>query len=158
MIRPLSNQKVYDEHWSGDEAFEQVPSDATPEQIADYNAKLTVATETGNWSGLRVAGSSEPTKFTVRPIPVAAYGKLADLQVSGAGRVEILTLGFRIALVSVSNLDNAKVATVNDERFGKIATLSFLDDAGLTGAVGMRIVSEIGERCLERASTLSPKS
>ena len=99
MIRPPSNQKHYDEFWSEDEAFEQLPAEATAEARAAFGAKLTVAIETGDWSALRVAGASEPTKFIMRQIPGESFGKLADLQASGMGRSELVTgsaFGFHV--------------------------------------------------------------
>jgi hypothetical protein len=157
MNRPPSNQRHYDEYWSGDDAFEQSAPDATPEQFADYSAKLTVAIDSGDWSALRVAGGPEPVKFVVKLIPTATFTRILDLQ-KEVGDNELAMLAFQAALVSVANLGNVKVVPENHDRLGRIASLSFFDDAGKGPAWGTRAVIEIGTRCLIRASTLSPKS
>jgi hypothetical protein len=157
VIKPPSLAKPFTEYFSEDPAFEQLASDATPEQTAEYSAKLTAAWETGDWSALRAEGAGEPTTFTVRALPSDAFGKLADIQAAGAGDNEVYQLAFRVVLQSVSNLGNAKVTTIEDERFGRIASLQFLTDAGVTGALGMRIMREIGVRALKRANDSSGK-
>lgn len=157
MIKAPSLRGPYNDHFSEDPAFLQLATDATPEQIAEYTAKLTAATETGNWSPLRVEGAGEPTTFVLRPIPSSAFGQLVDLQRGGTGENETLELAFRIALASVSNLGEAKVSFVEDPRFGRIASASFLETAGIHGALGVRIVREIGSRIIRRASDLGPK-
>lgn len=168
MIRPPSIQKPYDEFWSEDEAFEQRPADppdnasaeakaAHAAELAAYEAKLTAAVEHGHWHALRVAGGTEPTKFLVRPLPSDATGILFDMRDAGVGLNELFITTFRVALLSVSNLDGAKVVPVEDDRFGKIASLAWMEQAGIVGTQGMRIILEIGARLLRRASPLDPK-
>jgi len=160
MIKPPSSQKQYDEFFSEDAAFRQLNEGASKEEIEEYNHARTVAWETGDWTAMRVQGAGEPTKFIVRPIPGEAFAKLADMATAGRiGDLELYTLAFRIALVAVLNLEGAaKVSFVEDERFGRIASLSFLADAGITGALAVRVLREIGSRVLQRAGTFSPKS
>lgn len=168
MIRPPSLVKQYDEYWSEDPAFEQAPAhpgdSASAEQLAafkkaeaEYTTKLFAAWDTGNWAPLRIEGGGEPTKFVMRPIPSSAGALLADMMQAQRGENEVYTLAFRIALVGVSNLEGAKVAPVNDERFGRIASLSWMDDVGITGAMGVRLLRELGSRAMSRASSLGPK-
>jgi hypothetical protein len=158
MIRPPSLIKQYSEFWSEDAAFEQAPSeDASDDAKKEYAAKLTAAWDTGDWSPLRIAGSAEPTTFLMRPLPSDICGLLGDMQSSGAGNNELFTLAFRAALVGISNLDGAKLKMEEDERLGRIASLSWMDDVGLTGQPGLRLINEIGIRVVRRASSLSPK-
>lgn len=157
MIRPPSLQRTYNEHWSQDAAFYQPAADATVEQVRDYLAKLEVAWDTGDWSALRVEGGGEPTTFVVRPLGVEQLGKLRDLRSAGMGDNEISQLAFRCALVSVSNLGDVKVKHVEDERFGRIASLSFLAEAGIFGDFGVQLVVELGTRVFKRANGIPPK-
>lgn len=168
MIRPPSNIRQYAEHWSEDPAFEQAPpvpaKTATDDErrvaeqaLETYAAKLSVAWETGDWSALRVTGAGEPTTFLVKPLSSEVFGKLIDAQANGTGEHELHQLAFRCALQSVTQLEGAKVAFVEDEQFGRIASLAFFEDVGITGALGQRIIRDIGGRILRRAATLSPK-
>jgi hypothetical protein len=154
VIKPPSNVKPYSDHFSEDPAFEQLPENATPEQSAEYATKVQVAIETGNWSGLRVDGASEPTTFTMKPLSSAHLGKLADMRNSGAGENAWLEYAFRCALVSVSNLGDAKVTLADGEDFGRIASLAWMETAGVTGSLGLRIIRELGGRALGRALAL----
>jgi hypothetical protein len=168
VIRPPSLIKQYDEYWSEDPAFEQAPKhpgdSASEEEIksykeadADYTTRLFAAWDTGNWQSLRVQGGGEPTKFLMRPLPSEAGGVLADMRKAGSGDNELHTLAFRIALLGISNLEGVKVAPTDDERFGRIASLSWMTDVGLTGALGMRLINELGSRVIYKATTIGPK-
>jgi hypothetical protein len=168
MIRPPSLIKQYNDFWSEDPAFEQAPKappvDASEDVKAAYEeaakcyvAKLTAAWETGDWQPMLV-GNAEPTKFLMRPLSSDVVGILSDMQNSGTRENELFTLAFRLALVGVQNLENAKVKILDDERFGKMASLSWMADVGLTGSFGLQLIRELGVRALNRASQLSPKS
>ena len=168
MIRPPSLQRTYNEHWSEDSSFEQAPvspsEGATDEEraayvaaMATYATRAEVAWETGDWSGLRVAGAGEPTTFVMRPLSTEQFCKLADMRSAGLGENELAAYAFRCALVSVSNLGDVKVSFVDDEKLGRIASLAFLTEAGAVGALGTRLVRELGARTLMRARGPSPK-
>lgn len=152
MIKAPSLRKPFVDHWSEDPSFQQGPAEG--EALGDYEARVKVAIETGDWSGLRVEGSGEPTAFTVRPMPADAYAKLADAKNAGMGENELFALAFRVVLQSVVNLGDAKVTFADDDRFGRIASLAFLEQAGISGAMGARICRELGSRALYRASGL----
>jgi hypothetical protein len=71
--------------------------------------------------------------------------------------IRYLRPAWRYAVVCISNLDGAKLKMEEDERLGRIASLSWMDDVGLTGQPGLRLINEIGIRVVRRASSLSPK-
>lgn len=165
--RPLSLIKPYTDHFSEDPAFVQAPvapgKDATDEEretykaaLEEYSTQLTVAIDTGNWSALRVQGS-EPTTFTMRPLPSDVFGKLADLKASGTGENEIYVLAFRAACVGVANMGGAKLTFVADPVLGQIASLDVFEAAGVGGLLGLRVCRELGGRALNRAAGLSGK-
>jgi hypothetical protein len=165
MIRLNSQARPFTDFFSEDPAFEQPPDapnkDATDEQVAAYKSALEAyllkrrhAEETGDWSALRVQGSSEPTRFTVRLIPPDALGKLGDMSAAGTGENELATLAFRLALIDC-NIEGVAVRRVDDDKFGKLADISWLADAGGTG---VRLMREIGWRVFVKSSAVRPFS
>lgn len=154
MIKPPSLFKPYTDCVSFDAAFVQLEPTATDEQKADYAARLQVAVDTGDWSGLRVAGAGEPTVFHLRVLTGDAFGKLADMQRAGVGDNELFTLALRLALLSVTGLGDARVSVVDDPKWGRIADLGFLEQAGIVGGFAYALIRELGERVLKRASGL----
>jgi hypothetical protein len=165
MIRPPSQARPYTEHWSEDPAFEQPPTEPASDadevalksykdSVEAYLLKVKTATETGNWSAMRIEGGQEPTRFTVRLIPPDALGKLGDMSARGAGENELAVLAFRCALIDV-NIEGVKVGKVNDDRFGRIAAIDWLDDLG---GAGVRLMREIGLRVFLKSSAVRPFS
>jgi hypothetical protein len=168
MINPPSAQKPFDEFWSGDPSFVQAPADppedASPDDVArhkalvdEYRHKLDLARETGDWSGLRVAGAGEPSRFTCLPVKGALVrwmheqittGKLSTLQVAA--------LTFRACVVGMENVGAFKIEHEHHEHLGAIATRGLTD---YLDSVHMGIVTEIGLRLYSRGTRgLSPKS
>ena len=146
-----SQIKTYAERFSEDAAF--VASDDSEE----YALKVKTAIETGDWSALRVEGGTEPVTYNMRPLGADVLGVLVDMQRNGCGDNELCTKAFRAALVSVAGIKDVKVKFDNDEHMGRIATLSWLEDAKIPPARGIRILREIGGRVLSKAMDLDPK-
>ena len=152
--RPPSNTRSYDDFYSGDSAFLQLADDASEDARKAHQEKWVRARETGNFSELRVDGA-EPTKFAMRPLKAEWYAALQDMAFSGE-RYGVPVLAFRLALQSVANFPE-EVSWVNHQKFGRIATLDFLDRAGVPAATAVAIAQELGSEALERARQLSPR-
>jgi len=154
IARPPSLQREYDDFWSGDPAI--IPS---PDGEPDYSVwrdRIARARETGDWTDVLVAGET-PTKFTLRPITAHQFALLVDYA-NGHAAALVNELAFRLAFVRVSNLGaNADLEYEAHPEFGKLCTTSFLDKAGVTAAVALLIIQEIGGAALTRASQLPPK-
>ena len=145
-----SQIKTYPERWSEDPAFVQGHSD-------EYIVKLKAAIDTGDWSALRAESSPEPVSYNMRPLGADALGVLIDMQTDGAGNNELCTMAFRASLVSIAGLGGVKVRFDDHERFGRISTLSWLEDAKIPPLRGVRLLQEIGGRVLNKAMDLDPK-
>lgn len=161
MIRLPSVQKHYDMFVSVDPAFVQLErgdlDDAAWAKAQEEHAdKLRVARETGDWSGL-LAGTGEPTKFTLRPIPGTMFRTLVDwLHGAKIGPAMFASLLVRASLVSVTNLGDHKVTPVTFDGLGKIASHTTTD---LLDEIDLRIVAELAEVIQARGDHgLSPKS
>jgi len=169
MLRLPSLIKPYVDFWSEDESFIQPPAKpsadvddetrkAYDEALADYTAKLTAVIDTGNWSALRKEGAGEPTGFVMRQLSADVLGKILDLRQSDKiGEREVMSLVFRAALISLTHFDGPKIVHDEDEDLGNLVSLKWMESVGFVGAVGIRIIQEIGARVFVRASQLGPK-
>lgn len=162
MIRPPSNQKPYDEYWSGDPALLQPPEDDDPVSNGlriEYAEKLKRCRQTGSWSELIVAGET-PTKFIMQPIKGEQVRWFHDQATisdpSKALRDGVaLSYAFRCAILDITNTGSPdfKMEFVDHPHLGRIAASSvtnYLD------AIDRSIVSELGARALLRAQNLDP--
>jgi hypothetical protein len=154
MIRLPSNIKPYLEYWSEDPAFRQRPTDG---DATEYETKLSVAVETGNWSDLRLEGAGEPTAFTVRVLSSEQLGKISDMRKAGTGDYEFLTMVFRLSLQSIAPFDGPKLEHASDDELGRMVSLEWMERAGLVGAPGLRLIGEIGTRVFLKSMSLGPK-
>jgi len=135
---------------------------ATPEETAKAQAawtewarKIEQARETGAWASL-IKDGAQPTMFEVRPFPGVPLRKLIDARSRGEiGEVECAALAFRICLIGVSNLGDAKVTKTAHSRFGDMASE---DITNLLDSIEPRIVSELGNLVFQRGVSPDPKS
>jgi hypothetical protein len=155
MIRPPSNQKPYDEFWSGDPAFVQPPEgddEATVARRKEHFEKVRRARQTGDWCDLLIAGMT-PTKFIMRPIRGDAMRWLHDHvnisdPVKALGDGVLLSLAFRAALVDIVNYGaDFKMQYEDHESLGTIAAAKIANDLD---AVHISIVTELGAIALTR--------
>jgi hypothetical protein len=157
VIKPPSNQRIYDAVFSGDAAFEQLPDDATDEQQQEHARKWEVARETNDYSALRVEGAGEPTIFKMRQLGIDAFATIVDMAKSGSGHNETAVLAFRIALQDISNMGKVEIKRIQHKKFGPIATTEFFDKAGLPAGLSLQIATELGSLAIQRAQGLSKK-
>lgn len=160
MIRPPSAQKPYDDFWSGDPAFTQLPPDATPEQIQERKAAVLRARETGDWSALRIEGR-EPTKFVMKPLRGEFYRQLIDYVAIGrVGAGMSAHYAFRAGIVEIPEMpqwDGApkKIRRTAIEGLGEMA---MSDVADYLDGIDLTIITELGGELIRRAREVSPKS
>lgn len=153
-IRAVSNQKNYDEYWSGDPAFVQLAEDADEEQIKAHVAKIEHARRTSDWSALAVEGSS-PTKFVMRPLRrtqldwlIDQYGRLDTKKI---GDNILANLIFRCTLVEVVNCDGFPAFKHENEPYlGKMIPESIL------ACLPRDLVTELAGVAFKRARDLDP--
>ena len=155
MLRLPSNQKEYDEYWSGDPAFIQ-PADSDDARI-EHAAKIKRARETGDWSSLLIDGQ-QPTKFVMQPIDGDQWRWLVDESTRDdehkMGPAVFWQLMFRCACVSVKNLG----VQVNDKpvRHPKLGAIAPIDIPNLLDKIDASIVTELAGAAFERARNLNP--
>jgi hypothetical protein len=155
-VRAPSNQKPYDDFWSGDSAFIQPAEDA--ESIAAHSVKVKRSRETGDWSELVVPGRT-PTKFVMQAIKGEQIRWIYDRNRCSDAAKEMGTaiawaLCFRCAIVEVVNLPiEFKVTFVDDPNLGRIADTNIVN---LLDAADPSIVTELGLAAFVRARTLNP--
>lgn len=167
MIRPPSNQKPYDEYWSGDPAFVQPPQKPTDESdearrkyvadLAEHAAKLKRARQTGDWSPLLIEGQ-QPTKFVMQPIRGAQWRWLVDESTREdehrMGPAQFWSLMFRCACVSVKNLGvDLPDKPVRHKDLGLIAPA---DIPNALDTIDAAIVTELADAAFARAQNLDP--
>ncbi len=154
MIRPPSNIRAYDDFYSGDPAIIQPEVDATPEQRAERDRLIRVARETGDWAPITVSGQ-QPTKFVMLPSSGDAYRTMIDSMSSDKyGHFKMSQIAFRLAVKAIENFGNLEVKRNESERYGEIATVKVSD---ALDAVDKKIVTELGQEAMRRASAISPK-
>lgn len=164
-LRPPSLSKIYDEYYTGDPAFVQLPDDATAEQRKAYENQWRVARETGDYAALIVPGKM-PTGFRMRVIPGELFRFTLDRSASGAlGDARLNAQVLRTAIRGVSNLQDEDGNEIDVElqdhphpemrEHGQIATTKIVS---VLDALDVRIVAELGERLIMRATRIAPKS
>ena len=163
MIRPPSLQRNYDTFYSGDESFTQLvrgdmDDAAWAAAVKERIRVIGVCRETGDWSQM-LSGKGEPSKFTLRQVPGDVFRALVDGWVGKRyGAAEFNQLMFRAAIVSVTNIGDAKVEQGVDDHYpqlGKIATTAITNL--LDGTGDMAIVNEIASVIRDRQQALSGK-
>lgn len=168
MIRPPSNQKTYDEFWSGDPAFRQAPptpdtkDPAVLEQhakaLAEHKRLVKTARELGDWSSILVEGGEHPTKFQMRPIPGHIFRVILDLSNAEAiGPAETNMLILRAALVGVSNLGDVEIRHAVDSAYPKLGMIATAEITNLLDAIDIGIVAELAGTVRDRFMGVSPK-
>lgn len=156
-IRPPSNQKPYDEYWSGDSAFQQ-PDTRDLETVKIHHERIKQARKTGDWTSLTVAGR-QPTKFVMQPLRGDQLRWIHDRrdvsdQEKLMGDAITMSLAFRCAVIDVGNLGfEFKIAFVDHPHLGRIADTNIVN---LLDASDPSIVSELGMVALWRARELDP--
>ena len=150
MIRPPSNQNAYDLIASTDEAINAPPADADDATNDAFNAKLNVARDTGDWSGLLIEGKS-PTKFVCRVIPQTIMRRIADRMneegPSKLGNLELVGLVLRLSVQEVTNLKDYKVRHESSQEWGRLASADLLDK------LPPDVVNELGLVAWKRSQT-----
>lgn len=150
MLRLPSLQKEFAFVYSGDDALVQPPEDAAAR--ADYDHKLTVARETGDYSALLLEGR-QPSQFILRPIPGDALRRLFD----GAGKLgnnTLASMSFRLAIVRVVDLAGVEVKHEVDKNLGRIATVGVVN---ALDSIDPAIVNEAGLHALVRSQGIPGK-
>ena len=160
MIRTPSAVRDYDAYFSGDSAFEQPPTPAEGDEYNAYQAKLTAARETGDWSPLLIAGQV-PTKFVLGQVDRTTWRAVTDRAILPAdnprhiGPISMPAIVFRLAVKSIVGMDAFK--RQRDERWdgwimAPASVVDQLDD------IDLRIVNEISDQVFSRLRGVSPKS
>ena len=172
ITRLPSYQHEYVDHWSGDQALVQrpvpPPDDATAavkeahaKAVDDYERKLRVARETGNWQPLIIEGQS-PTPFVMGQVDRNAWRSLRDrLRLppgtpGWVGPTQGVALLFRLALQRVVGLD-LEVARRADARWENWVMAQPDIVTELDARFSPGIVAELGSEVFERLQGLSPK-
>lgn len=167
MIRPPSNQRTYDEFWSGDEAFLQPPTKpaagaddaelaAHAEQLEAHERKVKVARETADWAPLIIEGG-EPTRFELRVLPGDVFRRIVDMwQGNDIGSAEANLLLLRAALVGVVNLGKASVTLAPDRQYPRLGPIADVSVPNLLDRVNPGIVAELATSIRTRAMGVSP--
>jgi len=141
-----------------DDALIQPPEladKATDEQRAEwekaleeYAAKLRVARQTGDWSGITLPGK-QPVRFILRPMPFEGHATIAGMRQRGEPPESVLLLAVQLCLVDIEGIA-VRVDWEQHERFGKVAALSTLAKFGTSQ--GLLIAVELGTVAIQRAS------
>ena len=154
MLRLPSNQRQYDEYWSGDPAF--VQPDDTDESRAEHTTKVKRARETGDWSPLVIEGQ-RPTLFVMRQVRSTQKNWIGDqYRREKIGDLVLLELFFRCALVKIvdsgiKTLDEFKHA--NHPELGPICPDKVIDTLG---EINPSLVSELASASIEKVRNLNP--
>lgn len=164
MLRLPSNQRSRDDFYSRDPAFIQQPrredftDDATFDAASkDYGTKLRVAVETGNWTEMRLAGGSEPTKFVMAPLGSDAFRALVDqVMCDKVGSSVARQIAFRASCQTIVNI-GGEHAVKRNTRHVDYGVLVDAETVDLLDGIDPGIVSELGQRVLDRARSPSPK-
>jgi hypothetical protein len=157
MLRPLSNQKTWDAFYSGDPAIAPLPDDASDEQKQERERLVKHALQSGDWS--QVDPRAEATRFSFRQLKADEFGELRSMLFNGEKPYSVYRLAFQLALKDAKPLpEKVTVKFVSHSTLGKVATLSFLDDARIPPEVGADVVFELGKLVYERAREPDPLS
>lgn len=166
ITRLPSNQKAYDLYWTADPALMQPPTaladdaDQTAKakyarDKADYDLKLKLAHERGQWDELVIPGRS-PTKFVMHPVRGTVIRRLVDRFLGGRiGQAEMKAIAFRMGIESIENFDDFELGDpVLDREYGAMAPESVVD---ALDAIDLDIVTELGQVVIQRAQGVLPK-
>ena len=158
MIRLPSAQRTYDDYYSGDPSFVQLPANATDDEQAEHLRKWKIARQTGDIAPM-LAGESKPTRFGLRLIQSDPLRLLHDmLKRDSEGNVTIelkwISLVFRCAIVDVANLGDTKIKTTRHPDLGVIASTEICDTLD---AIDPEIIGELGIRAWQKSNERDPK-
>lgn len=173
MLRLPSAQRTYDDYYSGDPAFAQMPAGATSEQATEWRRGWDTARKIGDFRPLLVAPDAQPTKFGMRLIPSESARKLGDLLRHNATKPgsnaslaiiseEWRALVFRCAIVDIAGFGDAKVRLVarpvhvagfGEVDLGAIAASDIVTDLDL---IDSAIVAELGMEAWIRTTQRDP--
>jgi hypothetical protein len=157
VLRPLSNQKKWDAFYSGDPAICPLPDEASEEQLEERNRLTKQALESGDWSLVDPQGQA--TRFTFRQLKTDEFGTLKSMLADGERPYTVYRLAFQLALQDAKPLpEKVAVKFMQHPQLGRLATLSFLDDARIPPEVGSDVVRELGQLVYERAREPAPLS
>jgi hypothetical protein len=158
ITRNPSYQREYKDHWSGDPALEQAPTDAA--LLEEYERKLRVARETGDWQPLCLAGQ-QPTTFVMGQVDRNIWRALHDrmsLPASNPRRIgpaEGVALLLRLALLKIVGFD-VEVERRPDPRWHDWVMAS-PEVVNALDAIDEGIVEELGDQVYARLRGLSKK-
>ena len=166
MIKPPSLIREYTWIWSRDPALNSPPSDASDEDRKEWERRLKVARETGQWDGVLAPGQ-EPTRFSLRLIPGDLWRKYVD-EHRTQGIATMSGLSVRLALrgvVGLTDTDGKEVKVkLEPTEFGKIASpdvIATLDAIWLAitelDPTAPNIVAEMANAINDRQNGPSPK-
>jgi hypothetical protein len=164
MLRLPSNQREYDTYWSGDPAFVQPVKNENgeidPDVAAEHAAKVKRATQTGDWSELRIDGQ-EPTKFVMQPISGKQWRYLVDESTRTdehrMGTAVFWSYIFRCACTSIKNLGmTVNDKPVRDKDHPYLGPIAPQDMPDVLDKIDGAIVTELAAAALERAQNLDP--
>jgi hypothetical protein len=167
VIKPPSLIREYTWIWSRDPALNSPPPDASDEDKKEWERKLKIARETGQWDALISPGQS-PTRFSLRLIPGDDWRKYID-EYRNQGVAAMTALAVRLALRGVHDLTDTdgkevKVKLEPASGFGKIASpdiINALDAVWLAitevDPTAPNIVGEMANAISDRQNGPSPK-
>ena len=172
ITRQPSYQREYTDHWSRDPALEQSPvappAEAAAEAkaahetaVANYERKLRVARETGNWQPMVLDGQS-PTSFVMGQVDRNAWRAIEDRMKLPAdnqlriGAKQGMALLFRLAVQRIVGLDLEVVRRPDPRWEGWVMAQPDLVTE-LDNNFHEDIVSELGDEVFVRLRGLSPK-
>lgn len=165
MLTPPSLQRSSWVCWSRDPALNMPdePLQPTGDSEADKRAadawkewgrRVEQARETGDWTGLTREGQ-QPTAFEIKPMRGPTLRAILDNAVAGRiGAATMMALAFRACVRGVRNLGDAVIRVQPEEPYGALATSDIVD---LLDGIDPGIVGELGDYCLSRARSPSPK-
>ena len=159
MITPPSIVRDYDLIWSKDPALdapEREPNetdDAWAERESNWEKRLTVARETGQWDGVLKTGQ-QPTIFRCRRISTLHWRRI-QTDWNEVGPYEAVLSALRLAIQDIKNFGSIKIERERgNDRFGDALLAGTVVDV-LREIPGL--IDELGLAVIERESAL-PKT
>lgn len=172
---PPSLVGTYDLIYSSDDALDR-PADSDQPELADgetaaafraryelwagpyveWERKLKVARETGDWTALLIPGQ-EPTRFKIRQVPAEVWTKVDSVaKAEGWSNTERVAWLFRLFVVDVTNVPADRGWRMTRTRHPKLGDVAGVELVNLFTGVELVMV-EIVEAAAERRSSLPGK-
>jgi hypothetical protein len=158
MIRLPSLQKTWSMFVTCDLAIVKRPAADDAAALADWQAKIKAARETGDWTPVTVDGQ-QPTKFQMGQVDRNVWRVIQDRATLTPGThghigfVQLAALLFRLSIRDINGLD-LKIERAVDPEWGWLmaspAIVNALDEADPS------IVGELGMEVFNRLRGLSP--